>query len=400
MIREIAPRRRLAAGVMTLILAIAAAPLLALNALRRRVRPVSRILVIEPWGIGDLVLATGALRSLRAAFPDARLTVLAKPYAQALVIAPEMADEVVPYDFPWTAFSGKYRLSRYRVGELVQLIWRLRRTRYDLVLNARADARNNMLGALIGGSQFVSVKCGLGDFLATTVVVVSRNSHRVDDWASVMHAATGMPTDQSEPLLTVNVVDREQTRAELGLPVNRAAPVVGIHPGARIAVRRWEMVRFAAVADTIAERLGATLLVFAEPDGYGADLPASTRFTVVRRPLNELKAALSLCDLLICNDSGPMHIASALGVPVVAVFGPTQLEWFGPRGDRSRVVRVAEVACRPCADACIFAEAFCMTGVHEGRVVDAAVSLLATPRSDVARPAVSHPGRRLLQPQR
>ncbi len=354
---------------------------------------------MEPWGIGDLVLATGALRRCRAAFPNAVITVLAKSYATALVVSPELADAVVAYDFPWTAFTQKYRLSRYRLGELAKLIWRLRRTRYDLVLNARSDVRNNLLGAMIGGGRFVSVKCGLGDVFATTVVEVSRDSHRVDDWASVMHIATGMPTEGDQPHLAVKDADRERMRGELGLPVNRDALVVGIHPGARIAVRRWELARFAAVADTIAERLGATLLVFAEPDGYGADMPATTRFTVVRRPLDELKTVLSLCDVLICNDSGPMHIASALDVPVVAVFGPTQLEWFGPRGRRSRVIRLAEVACRPCSDMCSFAEPFCMTGVNEDRVVDAALSLLAAGGSDVAPVAMSLPARRSLQSQ-
>src|SRR6476661_3607502 len=120
MIRDIAPRRRVAAAVVSLVLAVAAAPLLALNALRRRRRTVSRVLFIEPWGIGDLVLATGALRSCRAAFPDARITVLAKSYAESIVVAPEMANGVVAYDFPWTAFTGKYRLDRYRFGEIAR----------------------------------------------------------------------------------------------------------------------------------------------------------------------------------------------------------------------------------------------------------------------------------------
>lgn len=386
MIRDIAPRRRVAAAVVSLVLAVAAAPLLVLNALRRRRgRPVSRILVIEPWGIGDLVLATGALRSCRAAYPEAHITVLAKSYARSIVVSPEMADDVVAYDFPWTAFTGKYRLSRYRLAELGRLIGGLRRESYDLVLNARADVRNNLLGALIGGSRFVSVACGIGDFLATDVVELGRDEHRIEDWARVAaHAMDRLPLD-ALPRLTVNDDERARIRTELGLAPG-TSPVIGIHPGARIGVRRWDLSRFAAVANTLVATHGATLLVFVDPDGYGAELPTLSPFVAVRRGLEEMAAALSLCDLLICNDSGPMHLANALGVPVAAVFGPTKVEWFGPRGGASEVVQITDVPCRPCFDMCRYAEAFCMTRIDEPMVIAAAIRLLPVATRRTALP--------------
>ena len=384
MIRDIAPRRRVAAAVVSLVLAVAAAPLLVLNALRRRRHPVSRVLVIEPWGIGDLVLATGALRSCRAAYPDAQITVLAKSYAESIVVSPEMANDVIAYDFPWTAFAGKYRLSRYRFGEIARLIWRLRGERYDVVLNARADVRNNLLGALVGGARFVSAECGVGDFLATDVVKLEREAHRVGDWASVVAQATGNAPVDASPRLSISQEARARLRTELRLSRD-ARPIVGIHPGARIAVRRWELARFARVADALATEFGATLLVFAEPDGYGAELPAVTPFVVVRRGLSDMLAALSLCDVLVCNDSGPMHLASAVGVPVAAIFGPTREQWFGPRGAPSEVVQIADVPCRPCFDACRFAEPFCMTGIEEVAVITASRKLL-TPAVSSAAP--------------
>jgi ADP-heptose:LPS heptosyltransferase len=390
MIRDIAPRRRVAAAVVSLGLAVGAAPLLALNTLRRRRhRPVSRVLVIEPWGIGDLVLATGALRSCRAAYPDAHITVLAKGYAESIVVAPEMANDVVTYDLPWTAFTEKYRLSRYRFSEIARLIWRLRRARYDLVLNARADVRNNLLGALIGGTRFVSAKCGLGDFLASDVVALEGDAHRVEDWATVVARATANAPSGALPRLTVSERARAQLRSELGLTATNG-PIVGIHPGARIAVRRWELSRFASVADALANEFGATVLVFAEPDGYGADLPARTPFVVVRRGLSEMVAALSLCNVFVCNDSGPMHLASAVGVPVAAIFGPTNKQWFGPRGARAEVVQISDVPCRPCFDVCRFPVPFCMTEVNEAAVITAAATLLRDGSGLTAPLAIRH----------
>ena len=374
MIRDIAPRRRVAAAVVSLVLAVAAAPLLALNALRARRRAVTRVLVIEPWGIGDLVLATGALRSCRAAFPSAHITVLAKAYAEPIVVSPEMADAVVAYDFPWTAFTGKYRLSRYRFGEIARLIWRLRRERYDLVLNARADVRNNLLGALVGGRRFVSARCGLGDFLATDVVSMDCKAHRVEDWARVLEQATGAPALQVEPCLTINGEARRRMRAEIGLAAT-GGPVIGIHPGAATEVRRWDASKFARVAEALASEAHVRIVVFAEPNR--APIPVRKPAAVVQHPLNEMMAALACCDILICNDSGPMHLASALGIPVVALFGPGQVEWCGPRGGPSRIVRINDMPCRPCFDACRFATPHCMTRLSEDDVIASAIFLLS-----------------------
>lgn len=99
--------------------------------------------------------------------------------------------------------------------------------------------------------------------------------------------------------------------------------------------------------------------------------------TLVRGPLSEMMATAACCDLVVCNDSGPMHVIAALGVPLVAVFGPMRHEWFGPRGPASSaVVQIANVACRPCFDICRFAEAHCLTQIAPERVARAASALL------------------------
>ena len=376
MIREVGRRQRRLAVAASALLAVTLAPLLLLNRRRHRLAPPMRILVLEPWGIGDVVLSTGAIRSLRVAYPDARITVLAKGYAEALVVDPELATDVIAYDFPWTAFEGKYRLSRYRFVELARLVLGLRRARYDLVLNARADIRNNVLGALIGGSRFVSVACGAGDFLATEVVEVSPTSHRSEDWHAVAERAMNGRHQLQAPRLTASAGERAAIARALGLAARDGRPIVGIHPGAAVAVRRWGHERFAHVANALEEQINARVVVFADPDGYGAQISLRARPVIVQRPLREVVAAISLCDILICSDSGLMHVANALGVPVVALFGPGQAEWFGPRGGPSRVVRVEEMPCRPCFDSCQFSVAHCMTQLPESEVVERTLELL------------------------
>jgi heptosyltransferase II len=377
MIREVAPGRRWAARIASVMSALVLGPLLLLNRARRWSADPTRILVLELWGIGDVVLATGAIRSLRAAYPHARITLLAKSYAATLAVGPEMASEVIAYDFPWTAFSAKYRPSRYRLPELIALIRRLRGDRYDLILNARADIRNNVLGALVGGARFVSVACGAGDFLATDVVAVTQASHRSEDWATVAERAVGAGYVAKPPRLTVGPDERAARAGALGIAHRDGRPLIGIHPGAAAAVRRWGLDKFARVANAIVDRTGAGIVVFAEPDGYGADIALRATPIVVRGSLREAMVALSLCDLVICSDSGLMHIAAALGVPVVALFGPGQSQWFGPRGAASRIVQIDDMPCRPCFDACRFAEPYCMTRLPESAVIEGALELIA-----------------------
>jgi len=96
----------------------------------------------------------------------------------------------------------------------------------------------------------------------------------------------------------------------------------------------------------------------------------------VSLPLRQFLAVLSRCRLFVCNDSGPMHMAGALGVPVVAVFGPTQPEWFGPLGSRHRVVIRRDVWCRPCADHCLFEEPYCLRLIPVEQVMEAVTEVM------------------------
>jgi ADP-heptose:LPS heptosyltransferase len=94
--------------------------------------------------------------------------------------------------------------------------------------------------------------------------------------------------------------------------------------------------------------------------------------------------------MMMCSDSGPMHIAEALGVPVVALFGGSRSEWYGPRGEYHSVIQVDEMPCRPCFDACIFSSARCMEGISTDRVVSAVrLQLNRIAASRVARAGLS-----------
>ena len=118
--------------------------------------------------------------------------------------------------------------------------------------------------------------------------------------------------------------------------------VVGIHPGASVSEKRWPLSRFAEVAARIAVRPGVRVIAFAEPGGFGEILGDIEGVSLARTSLQDLIALIGRCDLLVCNDSGPMHVAGGVGVPAVAIFSSGVARWFAPLGDFHELITADE----------------------------------------------------------
>jgi heptosyltransferase-2 len=356
--------------------------LLVTNPMNIDLRGVQNILVLELWGIGDLVMVTPVLRTIRKAFPHAHITLLARPHAELLLQESSLVDEIIVYDFPWTAFSGKYRLWRYNFRELFALLWKLKKKKFDLSICARMDIRNNFLMFLTGAKRRVGYRYGGGSYFLTDAVVPDPNlPHRVDQWRNLLKRLT-VSVDDFRPRLYSTTDERKRAESTLfAAGVRQDDLLIGIHPGARVPVRRWELDRFAAVGDALFERYHAKVLVFVDPEGYGRDIPMQNPPIIVRPSLRELMALIEQCDLLICNDSGPMHLGVALETPVVAVFGPTEPQWFGPYGDQHRIVIQENFPCRPCFDHCVFDHPYCIKNITAEQVLAEITKKIARSKS-------------------
>ena len=307
-------------------------------------QPVKKILVLELWHMGDVVLATPVLQSLRVMYPDAKITLLAKKHACELLASSDLVDEIVAFDFPWTAMSDKYDPSRYDRVAIRALVNRLREQQFDLCLDCRMDLRSNVLTRSIGAARRVGYDFGGGGFLLTDAVEApAADQHKVDDWMALLEplkdTAPGRVTGVPEPVLTVTDAEREDARTLLeSYDISPDDPVVGIHPGGSHAAKRWPVDNFAEVGRVLTERHGARLLVFVDPEGSGNDMQLGQNAAFVRTSVREMMALFTQCDMLICNDSGPMHVAAALGVPVVAVFRTGNPKAYGPRGLNHAVI--------------------------------------------------------------
>jgi len=306
-------------------------PLRPLLSPKRGSKKVERILVIEPWLIGDLVIATAALRALRHLYPSAHITVLGKAHAKELLEHSGLADDVIVAELPWTARAAKYDPRRYHVAQMKALVGELRRRSFDLTVDARMDLRSNVLTYATGASRRIGYDFGGGAFLLTDAVPADPDAHhRVDDWIALLEPL-GLTSDSREFQPTLRVSEEERRAAVTRLETLGIEPgdlVIGIHGGASDARRRWPLASYTRVAETLAQRHGAKCFYFLDPDGDETLLPKES--PEVRTSLREMMALFSVCSLVLCNDSGPMHIADALGVPVVGVFLTGNPTWHRP----------------------------------------------------------------------
>jgi len=299
---------------------------------------VSSIVVLELWNIGDVILAMPFLAQLRCLFPHAKITLVSRPFASELLAGTGLVDEFLATDFAWVpaahvGLPGKtidlWRLSR-----------KLRRRNFDLGFSARLHVGEHLVLAISGAKRRVGFALGKRDAALTDVVVLGhRRQQRVADWMQLLEPFGGAVTVQV-PRLYLNDSERQWANGFLtSRGVAKADLIVGIHPGAGLVEKRWPLERFREVATATAARSGIRVLAFAEPSGYGAELFTIPGVLQAQVGLRELMALIDRCSLLICNDSGPMHMAGALGVPTVAMFGAEIEQWFAPLGERHEILR-------------------------------------------------------------
>lgn len=300
---------------------------------------IRRILVIEPKNIGDVVLTLPFLAQLRALFPDAQITLLANPFARQLFAGTDFVDEFIDTDLGWSERATRYNPLAYNWRELSRLRRELPKGRYDLAFKCCMHIREHIVIGLSGARRRIAYAFGLGDSVLTDRVPVSDpNRHKVADWLRLA-AQIAPPVQAAAARLLVSRAEREWAAEYLSARgIESTSTLVGIHPGASVPAKQWPLNRFHEVALTVAQRKNTRVLAFVDPAGYGASLGEIEGVVTAQVSLRQLMALIERCDLLVCNDSGPMHIAGALGVPTVAVFGTGINLWFAPLGEGHRLI--------------------------------------------------------------
>jgi lipopolysaccharide heptosyltransferase II len=342
-------------------------------------REVRSILVLEYWNLGDIVMQSPFLQNLRIHYPNARIVLLTSPKCAPLLEHQDVVDEVVAVRVPWAQHYSRWR--KYNPFsllwiELLRTIKLLYARRFDLAFTARADIRENLIIWLLGVRQRVGYSFGGGGFLLTDCATADlEHVHFSNRWLRLLEHVD-KPVFGRQPHLRLS--QEEQDWAELHLAergVQDGDVLIGVHPGARSAIRQWGKENFAIVAQRLRTECSVKVLWF-EDGGQTTPATDQDQFIRVSLPLRRFMSVLAQCRMLICNDSGPMHIATALNIPVVAVFGPTEPAWFGPLGQDHQVVIRPEFWCRPCFDYCLFDQPYCLRLITVDSVFESAVETL------------------------
>ncbi len=345
------------------------------------------ILVVAPSWIGDVVMSLGALRSLKARFPEARITVLVRPWVADLYQGCEVVAETLTYD-P----SGVHR----GLTGFVRSVQTLRRAHFGAaVLFPNAFRAAILVWAARIPERWGYATDGRGPLLSRAVPPAPRpfGRHQTYYYLDLLQAL-GIPTAPPDHHLALTeAMEERATRLLSENGWHPGEPLLGLHPGAtNSSAKRWIPERYAEVGERLASSYGARVVVL----GGRKEIDMAERIrSSMRSPsiylagatsLSELMGLVGKLNLLVTNDSGPMHLGSALGVPTVANFGPTDERETGPRGRHCRVVR-NRVECCPCLHKKCPVDHRCMLQVEVEDVYEAARQLLeleATPEPEAA----------------
>ena len=308
-----------------------------------------RILVIKLRATGDVVLATPVIENLKRRFPRSRVSFLTEeasadvlrwnPFLDDLIVLPVRRWKQAGFRRSWREQARFYR--------------NLRRKRFDLAIDLFGNPRSAVLTRLTGARDRVGYAFR-GRRLAYSIVVEppERAGHEVLFHLEAL-AALGVPAATDRPEVAVPGMADARARRWLDehVPADRA--VVGLNPGGGWPVKRWPPDRFGRLADALIDEYGVDVLVLWGPgeEALAGEVAAAMRNRPLVLPavsLADLGAYLKRCRLLVSNDSGPMHMAAALNVPTVGIFGPTDPRAQGPWGDGHGVVRKESVDCLGC----------------------------------------------------
>lgn len=314
---------------------------------------MKNILLVRLSSLGDIVLTSPAIRAVRQHFPQARISMLvAKQSADLLTENPHL-DEVIMFD---------RKAGNKNTGEMRRVIRLLRERHFDLAIDFQRKFRTSLISYLSGA------KCRVGyhqpNGVLCTVRVPDRNNkairagrisstHAIDRYFDLLDAIGVQATDRMLELF-ITEADRDfshKLMATKGIEANRLK--IGLFPGAGWKLREWMPNRFAAIGDRVAKHFDVQVLLFGGPHEQALvqqvrDLMTTEAISLAGNlRIRQLAALIEQCNLFVTNDTGPMHVAAAMHIPTVSLFGPGDHIRFQLLDPIHTTIR-HHVPCNPC----------------------------------------------------
>ncbi len=355
-----------------------------------------KILIVQTAFIGDVVLTTPLIKAVKEIYPEAKLSFLTTAKGKELVEEIKELDEVIAYDK-----RGRDK----GIIRFFRLIKDLRARSFDLSLAPHRSHRTALLLFMASIPLRVGYTENSFSFLYNRKIHRDPTIHQVERALLLLKPLGKESRNYRRTYLNLSpVVEREAQNLLEQVEIKGSDLVIGVSPGSVWATKRWTPEGYGELITQLSRVYGAKVLILGGPEdqevvkevlfhcagepfdpaaGGAQDRPINL---AGQSSLKQLVALIDRCELFIGNDSGPMHIAVARGVPVIAIFGPTTPELgFSPYSPDSLVIQ-RELDCRPCSPhggrRCPKGHFKCMNSISAGEVLEAAGKFLKKPRGE------------------
>ena len=323
-----------------------------------------RILVVKLDHLGDVILATPVFSNLRQAYPNVELHALTGAWSRVVLERHPDINKVLEYNSPAFCRTGRPT----SLKQTFQLYRQLRRQEYDLLVELRGDWRIVWFALL----RITPHRLSRAALQIASKLRLSRFSgtHETTRNLDVLRYM-GIPASVQTATFSVTTADEKWASNFLAThKIDRQDPLVAIHPGSPIPLKRWLPERYAELADwLIAQKRAQVLFV-----GVKNEIPIITEIQEFMRAgtvsiagkttLTQLASILHICNVFIGNDSGPMHLAAAVGTQTIGLYGPGDPTHFGPMGTQCQTIR-RKLDCPPClGTTCQFGKEGCMSEIQ------------------------------------
>ena len=335
------------------------------------VRP--NILVMETGLLGEVLVITPALRAIRRAYPEGRVTVLVSPGSTGALVGNPGVQRMLPLS----------KEERRGVGALRVASW-IRAQHFDAAFVFHTSFRSALTAAMSRVRIRAGLSCEGRKPLLTHRVPRDRDAYEVDEHLRVL-GLLGIEPDGQELDLFLTQEERQDAEEFLS-SAGAGGMLVGLHPGASREIRRWPAERFAELGLRVASELKAVPVFFFGPEeqdlaeqitGFHKTNGLTEPLIVFPKSVRALGALFQRMNAVVTNNTGPMHVAAAVRVPGVFIHGPTPVKRWHPPGDTYVAVHSSDVACRPCdASRCRMGSLLCMEAVTTDEVFRGVTSVL------------------------
>ncbi len=329
-------------------------------------KKVKRVLFVTLSNLGDIILTTPVLEKICDEYPDARIDIVTGAPGKEIFDRHAAADKVI--------VAGRPKSLYKRIKRIISL----RRERYDIVI----DLKNPLSPYLLGARYKPGI---IGQIKTSARIFFGKKSpgslHKKDEHLARLGAYGMTFLDGAGFFLPVTLEDKLSVDKMIGCAGKR---IVVLSPGAKSHLKRWPAYKYAELAVKLKDEIDCDIFIVGNSDdnevvgecvrrafGKVTDLCSKTS-------IGELASLMERAALVVTNDSAPMHIASAVGAPTIAIFGPSDERRYGPVAPKNKVIK-PDKACRPCGRALCFKgpDEGCLPTIEVDEVFQAAEEMLA-----------------------